>query len=100
MYKQSSRNLHRFQGSNSARVKRHFMQNTRKPVQELYSEAEVAEMLGVSISRLHVLLDNNIFNNGSPRPPDLTFNSSDITLLSFWHRSTPNPKVVRMPRRY
>lgn len=75
------------------------MQNTKRPVPEFYTEAEVADLLGISISRLHLLLDEHIFNDGSFRPSDLTFNSSDVTLLSFWHRSTPNPKVVRMPRR-
>jgi hypothetical protein len=87
-------------GPGLERGKRHFMQNnTNKPVQEVYSETEVAEILGVSIPRLHALLDEHIFNNGIPRPPELTFNSSDITLLSFWYQSTANPKVVRMPRR-
>ncbi len=78
---------------------RHFMQNTKRPVQEFFTEAEVADALGISISRLHWLLDEHIFNDGSARPADITFNASDITLLSFWHRSTPNPKVVRMPNR-
>lgn len=77
----------------------HFMQNTKRPEPEFYTEAEVADLLGVSIPRLHLLLDEHIFNDGGPRPADITFNSSDVTLLSFWHRSTPNPKVVRMPRR-
>jgi len=75
------------------------MQNTIKPVQDVYSEAEVADILGISISRLYLLLDANIFNDGSPRPTNLTFNSSDITLLGFWLHSTANPKVVRMPKR-
>ena len=78
---------------------RHFMQNTKRPVQEFFTEAEVADALGISISRLHWLLDEHIFNDGSLRPADITFNASDIKLLSFWHRSTPNPKVVRMPNR-
>lgn len=75
------------------------MQNTTTPVKEFYTEAEAAEAIGVSIPRLHILLDEHIFNDGTERPGQLTFTSSDITLLSFWHRSTPNPKVVRMPRR-
>jgi hypothetical protein len=75
------------------------MQNTKQPVPEFLTEAEVAESLGISISRLHLLLDDHIFNDGSVRPADLTFNASDVALLTFWHRSTPNPKVVRMPRR-
>jgi hypothetical protein len=75
------------------------MQNTKQPAKEFYTEAEAAESIGVSIPRLYILLDEHIFNDGTVRPRDLTFTASDVTLLSFWHRSTPNPKVVRMPRR-
>ena len=64
-----------------------------------YTEEEVAELLGISVSRLHGLLDRHIFNDGTPRPPDLTFTNSDVILLGFWRRSEPNPKVVYMPRR-
>lgn len=77
----------------------HFMQNTTKPVRDFFTEAEAAEAIGISVPRLHVLLDEHIFNDGSQRPEELRFTPSDITLLSFWHRSTPNPKVVRMPKR-
>ena len=66
---------------------------------EAYTEEEVAELLGISMSRLHGLLDRHIFNDGSSRPPDLTFTSADVLLLGFWRRSEPNPKVVHMPRR-
>jgi hypothetical protein len=75
------------------------MQNTTKPVKEFYTEEEAAALIGISVVRLHMLLDEHIFNDGTERPENLTFTSSDITLLSFWHRSTPTPKVVRMPRR-
>ncbi|HVZ16252.1 MAG TPA: hypothetical protein VG897_03995 [Terriglobales bacterium] len=66
---------------------------------DCYTEAEAAQMLGISIIRLHKLLDEYIFNDGSTRPPDLQLRSSDIVLLAFWNRSTENPKVLRMPRR-
>jgi hypothetical protein len=66
---------------------------------QLYSEAEAAKALGISIFRLHNLLDEHVFNDGTPRPPEVSFEASDLLLLGFWHRSTPNPKVVRMPRR-
>lgn len=65
----------------------------------LYTEQEAADFLGVSVSRLYNLLDGHIFNDGSPRPADVTFTNSDLVLLRFWLRSEPNPKVVRMPRR-
>lgn len=76
------------------------MQNTTRPAKDCYTEEEAAEAIGISIARLHLLLDEHIFNDGSERPEQLTFTTSDITLLSFWHRGTPNPKVVRMPKRY
>ncbi len=66
---------------------------------ETYSEEEVADLLGISILRLHELLDEHIFNDGTHRPENLTFTNSDVVLLGFWQRTEPNPKVVRMPRR-
>jgi hypothetical protein len=68
-------------------------------LKEFYTEAEAAESLGISVPRLYMLLDAHIFNDGSARPGDLSFTSADLTLLGFWQRTTPNPKVVRMPRR-
>ena len=64
-----------------------------------YSEAEAAQMLGISVSRLHMLLDENVFNDGSRRPADLRLRESDLVLIEFWNRSTENPNVLRMPRR-
>jgi hypothetical protein len=75
------------------------MISSRKLHKESLSEMEAAKTLGISLSRLHLLLDENVFNEGSPRPPNLTFRPSDLVLLGFWHRTSPNPKVVRMPRR-
>ena len=75
------------------------MQKTSLPAKEFYTEDEAAHALGISIVRLHALLDKNVFNDGTPRPHGLTFQSSDLVLLGFWNRCTPNPKVVRMPRR-
>ena len=66
---------------------------------EFYSEVEAAQALGISLARLHQLLDDNLFNDGLPRPDNVTFRYSDLVILGFWDRSTPNPKVVRMPRR-
>jgi hypothetical protein len=64
-----------------------------------YSEAEAASILGISVGRLHQLLDEYIFNDGSIRPSGLRLRSSDLILLEFWNRSMGNPKVLRMPRR-
>lgn len=75
------------------------MTKSLKPTQEFYSEAEAAGYLRISVARLHSLLDEHIFNDGSLRPEDLTFCESDLILLGFWMKSEENPKVVRMPRR-
>lgn len=66
---------------------------------ELFSEAEAAGYLNISISYLHSILDEHIFNDGSHRPEDLTFCESDLVLLGFWKKSRENPKIIRMPRR-
>ena len=70
-----------------------------KPQKEFFSESEAAGCLNISIIRLHSLLDEYIFNDGSMRPADLTFSGADLVLLDFWMKSEENPKVIRMPRR-
>jgi hypothetical protein len=66
---------------------------------ELYSEAEAAAALNISIAELHELLDEHIFTDGAPRPERVEFRCSDLVLLGFWSHSAPVNKVVRMPRR-
>lgn len=66
---------------------------------EYYTEVEAAQTLNISLGRLRQLLDEHVFNDGKPRPEQVSFRLSDIVLLEFWDRSTPNPKIVRMPRR-
>ncbi len=76
------------------------MTNTpTKASKEFYTEVEAAEALNMSVTRLYMLLDEYVFNDGSARPEQLKFRNSDLVLLKFWDRSTVNPKVVRMPRR-
>jgi prophage maintenance system killer protein len=75
------------------------MQNTDQTI-TMYSEQEAADLLEISLFRLYNLLDEHVFNDGTARPADLTFTSSELVLLGFWHRLEPNPKVLRMPRRY
>lgn len=75
------------------------MYNVNAQQTEDYSEQEAAAILGISVSRLHQLLDENIFNDGSRRPCDLRLRSSDLILLEFWNRTTENPKIIRMPNR-
>lgn len=64
-----------------------------------YSEIEAAGFLNISVERLHSLLDEHIFNDGSSRPEDLSFCEADLVLIEFWIKSQENPKVIRMPRR-
>jgi len=75
------------------------MTSSAKLQKECYTETEAADAIGVSVSRLHRLLDEYVFNDGTPRPAALTFRASDLVLLGFWHLTSPNPKVVRMPHR-
>jgi hypothetical protein len=75
------------------------MFNVNAKQTEDYTEQEAAAILGISVSRLHQLLDENIFNDGSRRPADLRLRSSDLILLEFWNRTTENPKIIRMPNR-
>ena len=68
---------------------------------DYYSEAEAARMLGISIARLHQLLDHYIFDVGAPRPPDLEFTSGELLLLSYWNNEAadgakPPQNVVRI----
>lgn len=75
------------------------MNNSLKPEKEFYTESEAAGFLNISIAHLHSILDEHIFNDGSPRPEDLTFCEADLVLIGFWRKSKENPKVIRMPRR-
>jgi hypothetical protein len=72
-----------------------------KPVKGLYTEHEAAGYLHISIGELHALLDQHIFNDGNPRPEEITFSGSDLVLLGFWSQSREPypPKVIPMPRR-
>lgn len=71
---------------------------TLNPVQEL-SEQQAAESLGIRLDELHRLLDQHIFNNGTPRPVGLVFTQADLLLLSYWQGGETETKVIRMPRR-
>ena len=70
-----------------------------KSDKEFYSEQEAAEVLGMSMERLHLLLNENVFNDGSPKPQQLTFRTTDLILVEFWDRTLADNKVVRMPKR-
>jgi hypothetical protein len=75
------------------------MTRTFKPVKEFFTESETAGYLNISLDELYSMLDEYIFNDGSPRPRDLTFCEADLVLLGFWSKNRDNPKVLRMPKR-
>ena len=77
------------------------MSNVSRSSQEPYSESEAAAALGISISRLHQLLDKYVFTPGNTRPASIEFTSSDLLLLGYWNNLTqPQPsKVIPMPKR-
>lgn len=75
------------------------MYSADKPFKQYYSETEAALMLGISVPTLQMLLDEHVFNDGSTRPSEIQLRASDLVLLRFWHKSRPNPKIIRMPRR-
>jgi hypothetical protein len=67
-----------------------------RAAKEFFTEVEAAAELNISIERLHGLLDRKIFNDGSPRPEALTFQSTDLILLRFWLEQD-QPKLIQMP---
>ncbi len=66
---------------------------------EFYTEQEAADILGISVSRLQLLLDENVFNDGGARPRNIELTASDILLLRFWNKALPRQKIVSMPKR-
>lgn len=68
-------------------------------LKDAYNEVEAAAALGITVEELYELLDKNIFTDGKGRPERLFFQHADLVLLSFWQQSTPNIKILRMPRR-
>jgi hypothetical protein len=75
------------------------MNKALRPEKESFTEVEAAQALEISLQRLHQLLDAHIFNDGSPRPAELTFRPSDLVLLKFWDRGPDDRKIIRMPVR-
>jgi|NGEPerStandDraft_6_1074524.scaffolds.fasta_scaffold14320_1 hypothetical protein len=67
---------------------------------DFYTEQEAASLLGISLARVHLLLDKNVFNDGSSRPNNIHLTPSDVLLLQFWNRVLPRQKIVAMPKRH
>jgi hypothetical protein len=76
-----------------------FAKGTAHTEKESFSEQEAARILGISIARLHLLLDRNVFNDGTSRPKNIELTPSDVLLLQFWNRTLPRQKIVAMPKR-
>lgn len=66
---------------------------------ESFTEQDAARILGISLARLHLLLDRNVFNDGTSRPKNIDLTPSDVLLLQFWNRTLPRQKIVSMPKR-
>jgi hypothetical protein len=79
------------------------MAKVKRSTKELYTEPEAAAALGISITRLHELLDQYIFTNGNRRPDAIQFTASDLLLLSYWSndsRRRVTHEVITMPKRH
>lgn len=78
------------------------MPKVKRSTKDFYSEAEAAAALGITLTRLHELLDEYIFTNGIRRPGALQFTASDLLLLSYWSNDSKRPvsrDVITMPKR-
>ncbi len=76
-----------------------YAKGTIRPDKEFFSEEEAARILGISVARVHLLLDRNVFNDGTARPKNIELTPSDVLLLQFWNRTLPRQKIVAMPKR-
>ena len=68
------------------------MKNLNLPLRKVYTEQEAAQALGISLPLLHSILDENVFNDGAPRPANVMLEASDLILVEFWMQTTPNPR--------
>jgi hypothetical protein len=75
------------------------MHNSKMSMKQLYNEREASEALGIPLPLLHVILDAHIFNDGTPRPENVEFTSSDLLMIAYWVEKTPMENVLAMPLR-
>jgi hypothetical protein len=73
------------------------MLNLKTPAKHLYSEREASEVLGIALPFLHSILDMHIFNDGTPRPANVEFTSSDLLMLDYWVEKTPMENLLVIP---
>jgi len=74
------------------------MSTSFKPEKMDFTEEEVAQQLGISVERLHALLDLNVFNDGSEKPEKINFRPQDLVMIGIWHKVTPE-NLLAMRRR-
>ena len=78
------------------------MAKANRSTKDLYNEAEAAAALGITLTRLHQLLDHYIFTNGNLRPVAIQFTASDLLLLNYWSNDSKRSvshEVITMPKR-
>lgn len=75
------------------------MSTTFRPEKMNFTEVEVAQQLGISVERLHHLLDLNVFNDGGEKPERINFRPQDLVMIGIWHKVTPDNLVPMRPRR-
>ncbi len=73
----------------------------RSTKNQLYDERQAAASLGITLARLHELLDQHIFTEGNSRPQSLHFTSDDLLLLGYWCTGPRlgTHEVITMPKR-
>ena len=74
------------------------MSTTFRPEKMNFTETEVAQYLGISVDRLHHLLDLNVFNDGGDKPERIVFRPQDLVMIGIWHKVTPE-NLLSMRRR-
>jgi len=65
----------------------------KQSAKQLYNEKEAAEALGISLAVLHAILDEQIFNQGTPRPENIEFTASDLLMLGYWAELTGQQRL-------
>jgi len=75
------------------------MLTLKAQMKHLYNEREACEALGIALTSLYSILDEHVFNDGTPRPPNVEFTSSDLLMLSYWVEKMPveMENVLTMP---
>ena len=71
----------------------------QKPIKQFYNEYEAANVLCISLSALHEILDRHVFSAENPRPAELELTYSELLLLSVWAKPERGDNVLQMPPR-